>query len=84
MDVNLCTGKQLIKQLIQIENKYRDYGSDIPLILMGHSKSFNYINQVEIKKFLKFSQRRPSKYSFELFKDINSSLQDNNYWLWSA
>jgi hypothetical protein len=83
MDINLCTGKQLIKQLIQIENKYRDYARDIPLILIGHSKSFNYINQMEIKRFLEFLNRRQSKYSFSLFKDINSYSHDQNLWLWS-
>jgi hypothetical protein len=71
MDFNQATGKQLIRALKRIEIKYKSYDGDLPVVLIGHSKSFIKYNEKSLEPFLKYVADNPNKYEFALFKDLN-------------
>lgn len=80
MDFNKCTGKQLIKSIEKINKKYRNSEYNIPLVLIGHSKLFNAINERSLKPFLEFIAENNSDYSFGTFKTIDISyFKDKSY-----
>jgi len=71
MDFNKCTGKQLIESIEKINKKYRNSGNYIPLVMIGHSKLFNKINEKALEPFLEFVAENNSDYSFGTFKSID-------------
>jgi len=74
LDFNQATGKQLISALKRIENEYKRYNLDLPIVFIGHSKSFIKLNEKQINILLKFITNKRSKYKYSLFKDINLNI----------
>jgi len=71
LDFNQATGKQLINAIKRITDKYSDEKIDIPIVLIGHSKTFIKLNEINMKTFLKYLQKNNDKYSFSLFQDLH-------------
>ncbi len=70
LDFNQATGYQLINALKRIEMKYGNMNLDIPVILIGHSKSYIRHNEKTLEPFLRFIVDNPDKYRFSLFSDL--------------
>ncbi len=73
MDFNQCSGKQLIKGLLNAEKKYKDIPVNIPLVVIGHSKIFTKGNMISLEPFLKFIQEKNDRFEYGTFPDINIS-----------
>jgi len=69
MDFNQCSGRQLINALKRIEKKYAGYEKDISVVLIGHSKLFNKINEISLIPFLKYLNNNKLKHSSSIFKN---------------
>jgi hypothetical protein len=77
LDFNQATGRQLISALKKIENNYEKYNIDIPIVLIGHSKSFTNFNEKQLIPLLNYLNKNESKYHYSLFKDIDIELYRN-------
>jgi len=71
MDFNQCTGKQLIKGLLNAEKQYGQFTYNLPFVLIGHSKIFTRSNEKSLRSFLEFIVDNNDRFSFGTFKDIN-------------
>jgi hypothetical protein len=71
MDFNQCSGTQLIKELKFINQQFGSVGYDIPVVLIGHSKSFTKYNEKSLQPFLKYIKHNPGKYRFSLFSELD-------------
>jgi hypothetical protein len=80
MDFNQCSGKLLIKGLLNAERKYGKPNIDIPFVIIGHSKTFTKYNEFQLKSFLKFVKDNPDRFKFSLFSDLDLSTY---YKIWS-
>lgn len=74
MDFNKCTAGQLIDGVKRVKKKYGSLDWNIPLVLIGHSKLFNNINEKQIKRFLEYIACNSSDYSFGKFDDIDLNI----------
>jgi hypothetical protein len=71
MDFNQCTGRQLVAALERAERKAAGAGSDVPVVLIGHSKLFTAANARSLRPFLDYVARAPERFRFGRFRDIN-------------
>jgi hypothetical protein len=69
-DFNQCTGWQLIGALKRAEARYAGMASELPFVLIGHSKLFNKANEKSLGPFLEFVSRRQSSFGFATFRDF--------------
>jgi len=74
LDFNQATGKQLIRAVKRIEKKYDKMDIDIPIVLIGHSKSFIKYNSRSLRPFLKYVTDRNNKYTFSKFSDLDTEI----------
>ncbi len=70
LDFNQATGLQLIEALKRIKRDYSRYNSDLPIIFIGHSKSFIEMNERTLEPLLKYIADNPDTFCFSLFQDI--------------
>jgi hypothetical protein len=70
MDFNQCTGRQLIDGLKRVEVKYGHRDVPLPFVLIGHSKTFNALNERSLQPFLDFVAEHPDRFSFGTFGDF--------------
>lgn len=78
-DFNQCTGTQLINALGRAEAAYGRRDVHLPFILIGHSKLFSRFNEWSIRNFLEHIARRPERYQFSRFRDIDLAAV-SQYW----
>ncbi len=71
LDFNQAGGRQLINAVKRIETRYRNAGLNLPVVAIGHSKTFIRFNEITLKPFLNFIYENKDKYSFALFKDLD-------------
>jgi hypothetical protein len=71
MDFNQCSGRQLIAGLKRIEKKYDNIERSIPIVLIGHSKLFNKMNEKSLKPFLKYVRKENLLYRFSTFRELS-------------
>lgn len=71
LDFNQATGKMIIKACKRIEKEYSCYNGKIPIVLIGHSKTFVKINEFFLRPFLKYVSN-DIRYKFILYRDIES------------
>ncbi len=71
LDFNQCSGRQLIRGIKRIEDRYRNIKHDVPVVLIGHSKLFTKINERNLKLFLKYIVANHSEYSFSTFGEFD-------------
>lgn len=72
MDINQATGSQLIGAIKRIQAKYGKVDGDIPIVLIGHSKSFLRFNERTLEPFLKYVTEHSDKFEFATFGDIDT------------
>lgn len=71
MDFNQCTGRQMIGGLENAWKACHETNHDVPFVLIGHSKSYNTVNQIELTRFLKYIVRHSDRFSFATFGDFD-------------
>jgi hypothetical protein len=71
MDSNQCSGKQLIDELKKVYQEFGNLKYDLPIVLIGHSKSFTGYSEESLRPFLSFIKNNPDKYRFALFSDLD-------------
>jgi hypothetical protein len=71
LDFNQATGKQLIKAVKRIEKKYNNSDIEIPIVLIGHSKSFIKYNEVTLNPFLNYILKQKDKFCFSKFSELD-------------
>jgi len=67
LDFNQCSGRQMIAALRRAEARLADRQTDLPIVLIGHSKLFNKFNQGQLRTFLKYVVSRPDLFGFSTF-----------------
>jgi len=70
LDFNQATGNQLIKALKNINLNYGNMGVPIPIVLIGHSKSFINLNEWQLKPLLEFISLSNNTFEFSTFDDL--------------
>jgi len=71
LDFSQAMGKQLIKSIKNISTKNL-HDIDIPIVLIGHSKTYNWFNKRSLDLLLKYIDQNKNIYRFSLFKDIDN------------
>ncbi len=79
MHFNQCTGTQLINALGRAEGAHTRPDVHLPFVLIGHSKLFSRFNEWSIQNLLEYIARRPERYQFGRFRDIDLAAV-NQYW----
>ena len=69
-DFNQCTGRQLIGALKRAEARYAGMASDLPFVLIGHSKLFTEANERSLRPFLDFVAGEQQRFGFATFGDF--------------
>ena len=72
LDFNQATGRQLIKAVKRIEKEYINTKIEIPIVLIGHSKSFIKYNEITLKPFLYYISKHKDKFCFSNFSEIDT------------
>jgi hypothetical protein len=71
MDFNQCTGSQLIAAAKRIEKRYGHARDDLPIVLIGHSKTFTAHNERSLEPFLNFVRNHGDRFAFGTFRDFD-------------
>ena len=71
LDFNQATGKQLINAVKKIETNYGHLNINLPIVLIGHSKSFIKYNEISLKPFLQYIQRNRNIFIYSTFQNLN-------------
>jgi hypothetical protein len=71
LDFNQASGVQLILALNRIKKNYNNYNIDLPIVFIGHSKSFIKYNEISLKPLLKYIQNNKKIYTNSTYNDID-------------
>lgn len=71
LDLNQCSGRQLVAAIERIEARYRGVDAVLPVVLIGHSKVFTAWNERSLEPFLRFVARNPDRFGFGTFRDFD-------------
>ena len=67
LDFNQCSARQMISALKRARTRHADPPTDLPIVLIGHSKLFNKFNERQLRRFLAYAASRPSDFGFATF-----------------
>ena len=70
LDFNVCTGKQMINTLRNIEKKYNSNDNNLPIVMIGHSKLYNVLNKYNLEMVLQFVKANKDRYFIAKFNDF--------------
>lgn len=71
LDFNQCSGTQLVEAARRIRDRYARSKTDLPVVLIGHSKTFTSMNQRSLEPFLRFVADNRDTFAFGTFRDFN-------------
>ena len=71
LDFNQCSGTQLVAALQRIERRYAGHDGVLPVVLIGHSKTFNAWNERSLEPFLRFVAKNSDRFGFGTFRDFD-------------
>lgn len=69
-DFNQCSGRQLIRSLERAETKYARNETELPFVLIGHSKLFSRLNELSLRPFLEYVAKHPNRFGFGRFAEF--------------
>ena len=69
LDFNQCSGRQLVAGLERVAQRHDAPGRTLPVVLIGHSKTYNALNERTLEPFLAHVAARPDRFAFATFKD---------------
>jgi hypothetical protein len=72
LDLNQCSGSQLVAALRRIERRYAGEEGPLPVVLIGHSKTFTAFNESTLEPFLRFVARNGDRFAFGTFRDFEA------------
>ena len=78
-DFNQCSGRQLNAALRRAQVQCIGAASDLPFVLIGHSKLFTRFNERSLRSFLSYVANSPESFGFAKFGDLNLQCLEN-YW----
>jgi hypothetical protein len=67
LDFNQCSGSQMISAIERARVRYAASATELPVVLIGHSKLFNRFNEGQLRPFLAHVASRPDRYGFGTF-----------------
>ena len=67
LDFNQCSGRQMVAALRRAAARHADRQSDLPIVLIGHSKLFTRHNEGQLRKCLRYVVSRSDLYGFSTF-----------------
>jgi hypothetical protein len=67
LDFNQCTGRQLVAALERVARRYDHADRTLPVVLIGHSKLYNGLNERQLEPLLEHVASRPDRYRFATF-----------------
>jgi hypothetical protein len=74
LDFNQCSGRQLIAGLERVSKRYDAPGRTLPVVLIGHSKTYTKLNERLLEPFLEHVAGRPDRFEFATFRDTLDTL----------
>jgi hypothetical protein len=69
LDFNQCSGRQLIAGLERVSKRYDAPDQTLPVVLIGHSKTYTKLNERLLEPFLEHVAARPDRFQFATFRD---------------
>ena len=69
LDFSQAMGRQLVKSVKSISTTNDTSDIDIPIVLIGHSKTYNWFNKRSLDFLLEYINQNKNTYQFSLFKD---------------
>ena len=72
-DFNQCTGKQLINELAIVNKLNAAEKVPLPFVLIGHSKLFTKLNEIELNKLLEYGKANPGRVGFSTFGEYDEN-----------
>jgi hypothetical protein len=76
LDFNQCSGRQLIAALERVSKRYDAPDRTLPVVLIGHSKTYTKLNERLLEPFLEHVAGRPDRFRFATFRDTLDTLAD--------
>ncbi len=70
LDFNQCSGRQLVAALRRIEERHAAAEGVLPVVLIGHSKTFTALNEAMLEPFLRFVAQHRDRFGFGTFRDF--------------
>jgi hypothetical protein len=77
LDFNQCSGRQLIAGLERVSKRYDAPDRRLPVVLIGHSKSYTRLNERLLEPFLEHVADRPDRFQFATFQDTLDALTNH-------
>lgn len=77
LDFNQCSGRQLIAGLERVSKRYDAPDQTLPVVLIGHSKSYTKLNERVLEPFLEHVADRPDRYEFATFQDTLDAMANH-------
>jgi len=71
LDFNQCSGSQMVSALERARARHADRITDLPIVLIGHSKLFNAFNAGQLRTFLEYVASRPDDFGFGIFGNFD-------------
>ena len=68
LDFNQAGCFQIIRAINRIEKRFSNSRDDLPIVLIGHSKTFIKGNELFMRSFLRFVKSNPEMYCFSTFQ----------------
>jgi hypothetical protein len=70
LDFNQCTGRQLVAAVRRIEERHGAGAGVLPIVLIGHSKTFTGLNERTLEPFLRWIADHGDRFGFGTFRDF--------------
>lgn len=70
LDFNQASGRMLINACKRILKEYGNPSQPLPIVLIGHSKTFIKLNETLISSFMKYLSKNDKTYEFVIFNEI--------------
>jgi hypothetical protein len=70
LDFNQCSGRQLVAGLERVAERYDAPDKEMPLVLIGHSKTYNRLNERQLEPFLTYVRGHPERFRFSSLRDL--------------
>ena len=71
LDFNQCSGRQMMSAVRRAGARHGDAETDLPIVCIGHSKTYNSLNERQLRKFLRTIADHPDEYGFGTFGEFD-------------
>ena len=71
LDFSQCSGRQMMSAVCRAGARHEDAATDLPIVCIGHSKSYNSLNERQLMKFLRTIANHPDEYGFGTFGEFD-------------